>query len=76
MLYVCDELRGFPYPYRKRIVEIGNVLKDKPVPAHEYDVTKMGGMEDTYRIRVTYTIGWNTQLIEIIEIEWRGRAYK
>jgi mRNA interferase RelE/StbE len=73
--------RKMPEFYRKRIVELGTVLKDKPVPAQEYDVTKMEGMEDTYRIRVgeiraVYTVNWNAKQIEIIEIGWRGKSYK
>lgn len=44
--------RKMPEFYRRRIFELGRVLKVKPVPAQEYDVIKLGGTEDSYRIRI------------------------
>jgi mRNA interferase RelE/StbE len=41
-----------PEFYRRRIFELGQVLKVKPVPAQEYDVSKLAGVDDTYRIRI------------------------
>lgn len=70
-----------PEFYRRRVAELGKVLKVKPVPAQEYDVSKLGGFEDTYRIRIggiriIYKVEWTAQQIAIIKIEWRGGAYK
>ena len=43
--------------------------------------TMLGGMEDTYRvrigdIRISYVVFWQAQEIRIFEIKWRGKAYK
>ena len=48
---------------------------------HEYDITKLGGMEDTYRIRIgdiriSYRVDWVSKRIEVLGIDWRGGAYK
>lgn len=73
--------RKMPEHYQRRIFELGQVFKLKPVPAQEYGVTKIEGMDNTYRIRIgticiVYNVSWNTQIIEIFKIEWRGKAYK
>ncbi len=73
--------RKLPEFYRRRIFGLGQVLAIKPVPVHDYDVTKLGGTEDTYRvrigdIRISYVVFWAKQEIHISEIKWRGKAYK
>ncbi len=73
--------RKMPEFYRRRIFELGKVLAVKPVPVRDYDITKLSGMEDTYRvrigdIRVSYVVFWQAQEIHIFEIKWRGKAYK
>jgi mRNA interferase RelE/StbE len=63
---------------------IGNllrVLKTDPIPYHNFDVAKLAGRSDDYRvrvgnIRVIYTIDWKEKTITISRLEFRGRAYK
>lgn len=69
-----------PEHYRKRIKEVLKELEDNPVPAEVYDVKKMEGGEDDYRIRIggiriVYSIFWDSESIEVVKIEWRGGAY-
>ncbi len=70
-----------PEFYRKRIAELIDTLKVNPIPAELYDIQKMEGEEHTYRvriggIRIIYTIIKDSEVIELVRIEWRGRAYK
>jgi mRNA interferase RelE/StbE len=57
-------------------------LKTHPVPAQQYDVTKISGMLNRYRvrigdIRVIYDVMWNQKTIEVFRIEKRkDRTYK
>lgn len=70
-----------PEHYRKRVRELLIVLESEPVPAKLYDVRKMEGSISDYRIRigdirVMYYVIWDQAQIEVMKIEWRGRAYK
>jgi len=56
-------------------------LGQNPVPAPEYDVKKLAGMHDTYRIRIggiriEYKVDWESKRIGVLRIEFRGRAYQ
>jgi mRNA-degrading endonuclease RelE of RelBE toxin-antitoxin system len=73
--------KKMPEFYRKDIYELGKVLKFNPVPAKQYDITKLGGYDSAYRIRfggirVSYQVFWDEKEIHIFEIKWRGGAYK
>ena len=73
--------KKMPAHYKERIIEIIEVLGRNPVPSELYDVTKLSGRYDTYRIRagsirISYVVAWNSNEIHISEIEWRGGAYK
>ena len=65
---------------KARIEEAVLKLKEEPVPAGVYDVIKLAGYENHYRIRVgqiriTYEVRWIDKLIIIHYIGWRGGAY-
>ena len=52
---------------RNRLKELFFKLQDAPVPAREYDLKKISGTDDTYRIRfssyrVTYTVFWGRKM--------------
>lgn len=64
---------------RKRLKELFEKLSQNPVPAREYDLRKISGEEDTYRIRlssfrITYTVYWEQKKIRIIKIERRKES--
>ncbi len=49
-------------------------LKTYPLPIKEYDIKKVAGEEDTYRIRISryrivYDIDWNNKTIIVIKID-------
>ncbi len=51
-------------------------LKTSPLPIKEYDIKKVVGEEDTYRLRfsryrIVYDIDWNNKTITVIKIDKR-----
>ena len=55
-------------------------LKDNPVPLKAYDVSKLEGYQDVYRVRlgdlrVVYRVVWRERLVSVIYMGPRGRAY-
>jgi len=70
-----------PERYAGRILLVLEALSQNPAPAPEYDVKKLAGMRDTYRvrigeIRIEYNVDWESKRIAILAAEFRGRAYK
>lgn len=64
----------------ERIGKILEHLKLDPVPAKFYDVRKLEGSIDSFRIRVgkmriLYTIIWKDKVILVSRIEKRGTVY-
>ena len=69
-----------PIHYQKRVKELINTLGSDAIPAEFYDIQKLHGREDEYRIRigdirVLYAVLWDEEQIEICDITWRGKAY-
>ncbi len=74
-------LECLPKDCRLRILEVLDKLKTNPVPYSEYDIKKLKGFEDAFRvrigdIRIVYTIDWSSRIITVHFIGPRGRAYK
>ncbi len=70
-----------PDHYSRRVLLVLEVLSQNPTPAPEYDVKKLAGMHDAYRIRIgeiriEYAVDWKSKRIGILGVEFRGRAYK
>ena len=67
---------------RQRLKQLFERLERNPVPAREYDLRKIAGEEDTYRIRlsryrVTYCVYWEERVIRVLRIGRRKeRTYK
>jgi len=56
-------------------------VSQNPAPVPEYDVKKLAGMHDTYRIRrgnvrVEYEVDWESKWIAVLTVEFRARAYR
>ena len=70
-----------PAQYTHRVILALEALRQNPAPAPEYDVKKLQGLRDIYRIRIgdirmVYQITWESKRIKILVVEFRGRAYK
>ena len=62
-----------------RLVDLFQKLMQNPVPAKEYDLKKIAGEENTYRIRLssyrtTYFVDWEQKIIRILKIERRKES--
>jgi mRNA interferase RelE/StbE len=73
--------KRLPEHIKTRIRELLLILRENPTPTDHYDVKKLKGEKDTFRIRigdirVVYEIGWNEKNIKILVIDTRGKAYK
>lgn len=72
--------KGLPPHIKTQITELLLVLRENPTPAEYYDVKKLKGEKDTFRvrlgdIRVVYDIDWHEKIIKILVIDHRGKAY-
>ena len=66
----------------ERLRALFSKLQENPAPATEYDVCKIAGLNDTYRIRLSsyrtaYSIFWEQKIVRVMKIERRkDRTYK
>jgi len=74
-------LRRLPEHYAQRAILAFEALKQNPAPVPEYDVRKLRGLKDVYRIRIgdvriEYEVAWESRLINVLVVEFRSRAYR
>jgi len=65
---------------RERILEVLETLKSNPMPFRIYDLKKLEGIENSYRIRVgnmriTYELLLGEFIIKVRYVGFRGKAY-
>jgi len=70
-----------PDHYVRRVLLAFEALTQNPAPAPEYDVKKLVGTHDIYRvrigeIRIEYEVDWESKQIGVLAVEFRERAYK
>ncbi len=63
------------------ILELLHVLENEPIPYSNYDVVKLRGRDNVYRvrigsIRVIYSIDWTDKQISVDRIGPRGSVYQ
>jgi len=66
--------------YKRRVAEVIRILMVDPIPTRLFDVKKLAGTENAFRIRIgkiriVYTILWKDKVILISRISFRGRVY-
>ena len=66
--------------YKDKVVEVLKILSLDPVPVRYYDVKKLKGLKNTFRIRVgkvriVYTADWKKKVIIIARIGFRRKVY-
>ncbi len=74
-------LEKLPSFYRRRVLELLLLLRENPIPADYYDVRKLKGYIDAYRvrigdIRVIYEISWEDGRVDVLLVERREKAYR
>ncbi|MCD6514748.1 MAG: type II toxin-antitoxin system RelE/ParE family toxin [Candidatus Odinarchaeota archaeon] len=67
--------------YKQRIYELIRTIKVAPIPARLFDVTKLKGYKNTYRVRlgkmrIIYEVDWSQNVIIIHFVGYRKKAYK
>jgi mRNA interferase RelE/StbE len=72
--------KRLPEHDKRQIIELLVVLQDNPVPAQSYDLKKLGGYRDTFRVRigdvrVIYEVLWEHRVINVLWIKAREKAY-
>jgi mRNA interferase RelE/StbE len=72
--------KKLPEHIKRRIVELLLILRENPVPAEYYDVKKLKGLTDTYRIRlgdfrIVYEISWDKTEVKVLYVGARESAY-
>ena len=84
-LYVASrarkQLRKIDSQYQDRIKELLIFLQSNPIPHKTYDIVKMEGKADTYRIRigdvrVMYEVNLHDKEINVLAIMPRSSVYK
>jgi len=74
-------LRRLPGHYARRAILAFEALKQNPAPVPEYDVKKLHGLKDVYRIRIgdiriEYEVAWESRRINVLVVEFRSQAYR
>ncbi len=74
-------LEELPSHYLSKVVEVLDELEENPLPYKRFDLRKLRGYDDTYRIRIggiriVYSVDWVSKTIVVHFIGYRGSAYK
>ena len=72
-------LREMPKECQEKVLKLLRRLKENPLP-EEYDVKKLRGFENAFRIRigkyrVVYKVEWKERKVFVDFIGHRGKAY-
>lgn len=75
------ELAKIDEKIRNRIWALFETLETLPFPAREYDLKRLGGMQDCYRVRigdyrVCYHVNKEERKITVFRVERRETAYQ
>ncbi len=78
---VAKSIKELPKSHRVKLSEFLDALKDNPVPFKKFDIKKLKGYMDRYRVRLggfrlTYQIDKKEKVILVLKLERRGGAYK
>ena len=65
---------------QRSVLDLLIILQENPVPADHYDIKKIKGERDTYRVRLgemrmIYEISWTVKKVLIHDLRPRERAY-
>ncbi len=73
-------IQSLPGSYLRKFSELLETLKLDPIPWKSFDVRRIKGIEDTYRVRigdyrVVYFIDNASKTIHILKFDIRGNVY-
>jgi mRNA interferase RelE/StbE len=75
-----SEVKKLPENYQRRALELFHDLASDPVPRTGYDIVRMEGRVDVFRIRIgniriVYQVDWSRKLVIILRVAARGHVY-
>ncbi len=75
---VLKTVNSLPKSQKKMLMEI---LKISPIPTEHFDIKKLKGFENVFRVRIgeyrlIYALLKEDKIIKVIKLEPRGRVYK
>lgn len=78
---VAKAIKDLPKAHKVRLSEFIDALKDNPVPFKKFDIKKLKGQRDRFRVRLgdfrlTYEVDKKERLVMLLKLERRGSAYK
>ena len=78
---VRKAIKDLPASYKDQFVQLIDVLKEEPVPFRKFDLVRIRGHENIFRIRLggfrlTYEVDECNLCIRLLKLEQRGKAYK
>jgi len=78
---VAKAIKDLPKAHKVRLSEFIDALRENPVPFKKFDLKKLKGQKDRYRIRLgdfrlTYQVDKKEKLVMLLKLERRGSAYK
>lgn len=70
-----------PPHYLYKIKELLITLRENPIPTTIFDVAKIKGAKDTFRvrmgdIRIIYSVYWKDKHVYVLIVDWRERSYE
>ena len=70
-----------PSQYLYKIKELLVTLRENPIPTTTFDVAKIKGAKDTFRvrigdIRIIYSVYWKDKHVYVLIVDWRERSYE
>ena len=78
---VSKAILELPAAHQKRLTEVLDILQEAPVPFKRFDVKKLKGQHNRFRIRLgefrlIYEVDREEMLVLLLKLEKRGEAYK
>jgi len=79
---IRKQLEKFERKSKLNLLDLFLKLKENPVPVKEFNVVKLSGSKNTYRIRIQririiYDVYWKEKKIEILKVDRKkDRTYK
>lgn len=73
------KLKEISMRIRRKIINVINALESTPIPWKKWDIRKLSGLENFYRIRIgayriIYHVNWKDKIIVILKIEKRNES--
>ncbi|RLI73682.1 type II toxin-antitoxin system RelE/ParE family toxin [Archaeoglobales archaeon] len=78
---VARAIKELPKAHKIRLSMLIDTLKNNPIPFKKFDVKKLKGQRDRFRVRLgnfrlTYEVDKKEKLVMLLKLERRGKAYE